>query len=77
MNADTWLDFMVKDIEEKSKKDNPDETTVKLSESDMNTLADIMIKKMSETDFDIEKPEEDEKDTSKPKPDATGEIPID
>lgn len=31
MNADTWLDFMVKDIEEKSKKDNPDETTVKLS----------------------------------------------
>lgn len=41
-----WIDMMVKDI----KKDNPkpeSNADVQLSESQMNELADLMIKKMS------------------------------
>ena len=72
---DIWIDEMIKDIESKKKKED-ESPTVKLSESDMNTLADIMIKKMSDTDFDVETPKSDETATDKPKPDASGEIPI-
>ena len=77
MSHDTWIDEMIRDIESKKEKE-PDVKTVKLSESDMNTLADLMIKKMSESDFDAESQKSDDKDdaTDNPKPDASGEIPI-
>lgn len=77
MTIDTWIDAMVKDIESK-KSTNEETQTVKLSENDMNALADIMIKKMSESNFDAETSEEDKKkeETNQPKPDASGEIPI-
>lgn len=78
MQSDTWIDEMLKDIESKKKKEEAT-ATVKLSESDMNALADIMIKKMSDPGFDAEtsKSEDDEqKATEKPKPDSSGEIPI-
>lgn len=76
MRTQTWIDAMVKDIEEKNKKDNPDATEVKLSESDMNTLADIMIKKMSNPNFDIENSKDKKKEPEKQLPDDDGEIPI-
>lgn len=77
MSQDTWIDAMLKDIESKTKKEEAT-PTVKLSESDMNTLADIMIKKMSDTNFDAETEKSDDKETEteNPKPDASGEIPI-
>lgn len=77
MTQDTWIEQMLKDIE--AKKEKKDKVpTVQLSESDMNKLADIMIKKMSDTSFDAEtdKPDEKEKETENPKPDSSGEIPI-
>lgn len=47
MKTETWLEQMVKDIESQNPK--PDnEVNVKLSESDMNHLADLMIKKMGD-----------------------------
>lgn len=75
MSQDTWIDEMLRDIESKKEKE-PDVKTVKLSESDMNTLADLMIKKMSDADFDAETPKSDDKVTDNPKPDSSGEIPI-
>lgn len=75
MQSDTWIDAMLKDIESKKKKED-DTPTVKLSESDMNNLADIMIKKMSDTSFDVETPKPDDVVTDNPKPDISGEIPI-
>lgn len=75
MSVDTWIDAMLKDIESKKQKED-EPATVKLSESDMNTLADIMIKKMSAPSFDAETEKVDEKETENPKPDASGEIPI-
>lgn len=48
MDSDKWINQMLKDIKpEKQETENP---TVQLSESDMNRLADIMIKKMSDSD---------------------------
>lgn len=78
MTTDAWINEMIRDIESKKKKDNPEIAEVKLSESDMNTLADIMIKKMSNPNFDVETDnlDEDRQVTNNPKPDASGEIPI-
>lgn len=75
MSQDTWIEAMLKDIDSKKKKED-EAPTVKLSESDMNTLADIMIKRMSDPSFDAETDKSDEKETETPKPDASGEIPI-
>lgn len=77
MTQDTWIDAMLKDIESKKKKEEQ-APVVQLSESDMNKLADIMIKKMSDTSFDAEndKSDEKEKEPENPKPDESGEIPI-
>lgn len=47
MKTETWLERMVKDIESQNPKPEK-EVNVKLSESDMNHLADLMIKKMGD-----------------------------
>lgn len=78
MNSDKWINQMLKDIEPKEKEnDNP---TVQLSESDMNRLADIMIKKMSDSD-DGEKSKEistSKSDNEKPDNiDESGETSLD
>lgn len=52
MKTDTWVEEMYKQC---AKDEEKETTEVKLSESDMNTLADIMIKKMSNENFDVEK----------------------
>lgn len=59
MKTDTWVEEMYKQCAKEEKKETPE---VKLSESDMNTLADIMIKKMSNESFDVEKEEKKEGD---------------
>lgn len=62
MKTDTWVEEMYKQCVKEEKKETPE---VKLSESDMNTLADIMIKKMSNESFDVEKEEKKEGDLNK------------
>lgn len=76
MKTDTWVEEMFKQCEkEEEKKETPE---VKLSESDMDKLADIMIKKMSETDFDVESKKKEEEETENPvKPNEDGETPLD
>lgn len=63
MKTETWLDAMVKDIEDKNGKPK-EEVNVKLSESDMNQLADLMIEKMSNTP-DNDKPKLEAQETKK------------
>lgn len=78
MKTDTWVEEMYKQCAKKEKKETPE---VKLSESDMNTLADIMIKKMSNESFDVEKEEKKEGDLNeeveKEKNIEQGEVSLD
>lgn len=76
MKTDTWVEEMYKQCAKEEKKETPE---VKLSESDMNTLADIMIKKMSNENFDVEKEtkKEGEPDEEIEKDTEPGEVSLD
>lgn len=78
MKTDTWVEEMYKQCAKEKKKETPE---VKLSESDMNILADIMIKKMSNESFDVEKEEKKEGDLNeeveKEKNIEQGEVSLD
>lgn len=71
MKSDTWIEQMIKEIEKEKQPEKKETPEVKLSESDMNTLADIMIKKMSDENFDVEKEKQDKKD---PEPETKPEL---
>lgn len=61
MLMDTWLEEMCKEIEKDKPKDESKE--IQLSESDIDKVADLMIKKMSESSF-----VDETKDKTKDKP---------
>lgn len=74
MKVDTWINEMIKDIEsENPTKKEPQE--VQLSESALDSLADIMIKKMENNNFDVEtsKPDQENPEQEKPQPTKTKE----
>lgn len=68
MKTQTWVNAMVEAIEAEKPKPENETQKIELSESAMNTLADLMIKKMSEETFDAERSTNDTKkdDTQKP-----------
>lgn len=74
MKTETWLESMVNDIQSK-KPQQKEEVNVKLSESDMNHLADLMIKKMGDEPPKKDDPEP-EKETVNTKPSDPDETPI-
>lgn len=77
MKTDDWINEMYKSCKKEPEQESTPE--VKLSESDMNTLADLMIKKMSNSNFDVETKEtEKSKEAENPvELNKEGETPLD
>lgn len=75
MKTDTWIDEMLKEVNKNQPSNEPNSIT--LSDNDIQRVADIMIKKMSEVDcVDTTEKDIEPINPNPPSPNKDGEIPL-